>query len=110
MLSTSALNTFINLAGKRHQDDALLPAPGLGHWKSGQHSRPFAQAVRRAGLPAETVYYSLRHHTASMLIKSGINLLDVSANLGTGVDMLSKTYYQFLPTGMKSQLDAVDLG
>lgn len=45
-----------------------------------------------------------------MLIKSGINLLDVSANLGTGVDMLSKTYYQFLPTGMKSQLDAVDLG
>ncbi len=50
------------------------------------------EAVQRAGLPAATTLYTLRHTWAVELIRGNLSLREVAALLDTSVAMLEKTY------------------
>ena len=109
VLSTVGVVFFTEITINRGQEEALLLSPANAHWKPGEHSRLFSKAVICANLPKECVFYSLRHFTASMLLKSGVGPVDVATNLGTDLVTLVNTYYKFVPSSMKSQLDEVNL-
>jgi integrase len=55
----------------RDPDALLLPRDDGGRWLRGQHRLPFTAAVKRAKLPADTVFYSLRHTYASAALVGG---------------------------------------
>lgn len=88
----------------------LLSDPAGYHWKHGQQQPPMKNAVRAAKLPAETVFYSLRHYHISKAIMAGVSLLAIAKNCGTSVAMIEKHYGKFTPEDMRRLMDLVELG
>lgn len=100
---------------KQQAKDKLPEAPLLmshegAHWKHGQQQPPMKNAVRVAKLPAETVFYSLRHYYISKAVLAGVSLLAVAKNCGTSVVMIEKHYGKFTPKDMRKLMDLVELG
>jgi len=61
-------------------------------WDKDAWKGPFKAAVIAAGLPSDTVAYSLRHAVITDLITGGLDLATVAALTGTSVPMISKHY------------------
>jgi integrase len=78
-------------SGKRPQDYLLTTAAG-GPWTKSLHSRPFAAAVKRAGLDPDTVAYSLRHTWISSALAGGVPAKTVADHCGTSMAMLERFY------------------
>lgn len=89
---------------------ALLSSPAGTHWKTSEHQRPFQRAVRKAKLPRDTVYYSLRHFYISKALIAGVNVQVLAENCGTSVRMIEAHYGKFMAADRRRMLDAVDLG
>ncbi|ARJ65145.1 hypothetical protein WV31_05460 [Magnetospirillum sp. ME-1] len=79
----------------------LLQKPGGGAWAKSDHSRPFARAVKAAGLkPAEVepyqieeiTAYALRHSSIVRMALKGVPLRLVAALHDTSVTMIERTY------------------
>ena len=109
-LSREAETFFRKLASDKLPNAPLLLSPTGGHWKKNIHSRPFKAAVRKAKLPAETVYYSLRHFHISRALLSGINIQVIAENCGTSVKMIEKHYGKFMKADRRGMMDMVELG
>jgi integrase len=54
--------------------------------------RVFKSAILEAGLDPETRVYDLRHAYASLMIKSGLNVVEVAARLGHAPSVCLGTY------------------
>ena len=67
-------------------------------------------AVRAAKLPAETVFYSLRHYHISKALLAGVPPQVVAENTGTSVSMIEQHYGKFLPQDRRDFFNAVKLG
>ena len=89
---------------------ALLSSPTGDHWRTSGHQRPFQKAVRAAKLPADTVFYSLRHFYISKALIAGMNVQVLAENCGTSVRMIEAHYGKFMKADRRRMLDAVDLG
>jgi integrase len=76
--------------------------------KSHQH-RPMRAAVKAAGLPSETVFYSLRHYYISRALLAGMNAQVIAENCGTSVRMIEKHYGKFTRADRRRMLDLVQL-
>ena len=61
-------------------------------WDRQKWKAPIKDAAASAGLPAETVAYSLRHSTITDLVVGGLDLLTVAQVAGTSVAMIQKHY------------------
>ncbi len=109
-LSREAEAFFKKLASDKLPNAPLLLSPAGGHWKKNIHSRPFKAAAQKAKLPAETVYYSLRHFHISRALLSGINIQVIAENCGTSVKMIEKHYGKFMKADRRGMMDAVELG
>jgi integrase len=89
---------------------ALLTSPDGAHWKKSEHQRLFQKAVKKAKLPADTVFYSLRHYYISKALLSSVNVQVLAENCGTSVRMIEAHYGKFMKADRRRMLDAVDLG
>jgi integrase len=92
-------------------DDAQLVFPGRdgrpcddGRYRRWR-SRKFDPACREAGLDGVTPY-SLRHAFASLLVKSGHNVVEVAAQLGHGPGVTLSTYAHLLDSLGDGRVDA----
>lgn len=99
---------------KKQAKDKLPEAPLLMshdgyHWKHGQQQPPMKNAVRAAKLPADTVFYSLRHYHISKAVLSGMSLLLIAQNCGTSVQMIQDHYGKFQPDNKRALMDLVEL-
>lgn len=110
VLSDDALAFFRDQAKSKLPKAALLPSPSSDHWKRWEHTRPMQRAVKRAQLPPETVFYSLRHYYISKAVGAGISLLAIARNCGTSVKMIESNYGKFTPTNFKAMMNLVQLG
>jgi integrase len=95
--------------GKLPQAPLLISHEGL-HWKHGQQQPPMKNAVRAAKLPADTVFYSLRHFHISKAVLAGVSLLAIAKNCGTSTAMIEAHYGKFTPRDMRRLMDLVELG
>ena len=84
-------------AGKRHNDYLLTRTDGK-RWTEGSHSWPFLAAVRKAGLPSGTVYYSLRHSFISRALRQLVPIKAIADACGASMRQIEETYGKFLVT------------
>ena len=95
-LSEGAIEFFAEQTKGKSADDLLLPRADGGPWGKNHHQRPFAAAVLAAQLPADTVFYSLRHTYISLALLAGVNIQVLAENAGTSVRMIERHYGKFL--------------
>jgi site-specific recombinase XerD len=75
---------------------------GKDAWKN-----PIKAAVVKAGLPATTTAYSLRHSTITDLVTAGLPTLTVAQISGTSVRMIEKHYGHLLSNAATAALAAL---
>jgi len=78
-------------------------------WGPSHQFRPMREAVKAARLPAETIYYSLRHYHVSKALKAGMPAQVVAENTGTSVRMLEKHYGKFMKSDRRAMMNGVEL-
>ena len=83
--------------GKHSLDLLFLTADGRP-WGESLHKRPFAAAVREAGLDPEATFYSLRHASITRMLKAGVPTQAVAEHHGTSALMIETNYAKFLPS------------
>lgn len=109
-LSTKAIEFFKKQSRLKKPDSFLLPRDDTGTpWGKSHQKRRIDKAVKVAGLPKGTVFYSLRHFHASRALAAGMPPLDVAHNLGTSVKMLEKNYAKYMKAERRSFLDSSDI-
>lgn len=96
VLTREAVKWFQGIAAGRAPDALLLPKDDGTKWGKNHHVRLMQEAVERAGLPAETTIYALRHTSASQSILAGMNLKLLAENMGTSIRMLELHYGKFI--------------
>ena len=64
-------------------------------WDKDSWKKPMKAAADAAGLPADTVTYTLRHSTITDLVTGGLDLLTVAQLSGTSVEMIERHYGHF---------------
>jgi len=78
-------------------------------WDEGRYRRwrrfTFKPALEAAGLDANVRVYDLRHHRASVLIKSGMNIVEAAHQLGHSPTVLLDTYAHVIDGGSAETLD-----
>jgi len=80
------------LSAGKHQDAHLFLQDGGEPWTSRAWFDAVRAAVRKAGLPQETVLYNLRHSWITDAIVAGMDLLTVAKLVGTSLAMIEKHY------------------
>jgi integrase len=85
------------MASGRPRDSALVfPGPDGRLWDDGRYRRwrrrVFKNALQAAELDPSTRVYDLRHAYASLMIKSGLNVVEVAARLGHSPSVCLDTY------------------
>lgn len=109
-LSAGSLAFFKQQAKSKLPEAPLLMDEDGGTWNSWGYLIKLKRAVKRAQLPPETVYYSLRHYHISKVVVAGISLLAIARNCGTSVTMIEQHYGKFTPDTMADMMDLVELG
>ena len=108
-LSDDALAHFKRLAEDKLPTALLhIREDGAAWGKSHQH-RPMRAAVKKAKLPPETCFYSLRHTYISRALLAGVNIQMVAENCGTSVRMIEKHYGKFLKADRRAMFNKVRL-
>jgi integrase len=97
-LPPAAAMLLRQLASGKRPDDHLLAPPGLPCWRGTFHSKRFAAAAARAGLPSAAVYYTLRHSFISRALVRGVPVEAVAQHVGTSGRMIGKHYAKFVRT------------
>lgn len=109
-LGDEALAHFRRLA-KNKLPGALLHIKEDGtRWKKSHQMRPMNDAVRKAKLPRDTVFYSLRHTHISRALLAGVNVQVVAENTGTSVRMIEKHYGKFVRADRRAMFNQVKIG
>lgn len=109
-LSDDALTFFRQLAKDRLPGAYLLAKDNGEPWGKSHQHRPMKSVVQEAKLPADTVFYSLRHFHISKALLAGIPVQVVAENCGTSVRMIEKHYGKFMPKDRRAMLNKVELG
>ena len=108
-LSDEGLTFFKQLSKDKLPDAWLLTRDDGQRWGKSHQDRPLKEAVKAAKLPAETVFYSLRHYHISKALLAGISPQVVAENCGTSVRMIEKHYGKFMPKDRRAMLNQVAL-
>jgi integrase len=115
-LSSAAVRFFTDINRKRIGNAPLLPRDVPAVSKDGTLSYrferdflkyQFRKAVKAAGLPAETVAYSLRHAAISEMVLSGMDSVVVAKLAGTSVAMIQRSYAHLGGVALRQELDRV---
>lgn len=84
---------FFRDQAKNKAPDALLFTQANGRaWTRDSWNEPIKQAAAAAGLPAETVAYTLRHSVITDMVIAGVPLLTIAQISATSVQMIEQHY------------------
>lgn len=108
-LSDDALTFFKSLSKSKLPNALLLPRDDGDQWGTGHQFRRLKEAVQTARLPAETVFYSLRHYHISKALLAHIPAQVIAENCGTSIRMLEKHYGKFMATDRRKMMNQVEL-
>jgi integrase len=87
-LTDVAVQFFSEIARTRLPAANLLCRDDGEAWGKSQQHRPMKEAIKTAKIPAETVFYSLRHYHISKALLAGIPMQLIAENCGTSVRMI----------------------
>lgn len=109
-LSVDANKYFAKLTRNKLPKAFIFTQDDGKPWAKMAYGREFKKVVRASKLPADTVFYSLRHYHISKALVAGIPSQIVSENCGTSIRMLEKHYAKFMAQDRRSMMDKVALG
>lgn len=78
-------------------------------WREEKLSGKFKKYVRKAGLPEDLKFHSLRHTFASWLVQSGVSLYEVSRLLGHSTVKMSEKYAHLQTDKMHDTVDKITI-
>ena len=96
-LPPAAIALLRSLAGDKRPEDHLFTTAAGAPWTPTGHTRPFAAAVRAAGVDPQAVPYSLRHSWISRALAAGVPTKAIGDHAGTSIAMVEKFYGKFFP-------------
>lgn len=102
-LTLTARQLFDRLA-KGKPGTAYLFTNGTKRWRARDWSRMVTDAAVGAGLPGETVLYTLRHCWITDAITGGLDLLTVTKLAGTSLTMVEKHYGHLVQGAARDKL------
>jgi integrase len=100
-LAPVAVTLLRQLASGKRADDHLFTTAAGTRWTASGHTRPFAAAVKTAGLDPDTVFYTLRHSYISRALKAGVPTKAVADHCGTSIVMLQQFYAKFIESDQR---------
>ena len=118
VLSDAAAAHFTELSKGKKVNELLHLTSAKGEWGSSDQVRRMHAAVVSANkktrarankLPADTVFYSLRHTHVSMALLGGVNAQVLAENLGTSIRMIELHYGKFLAADRRAMFNALVL-
>lgn len=109
VLTDEGVRFFREITAGRPAGDLLLVRDDGSPWAKDDHHRPMAKAVTAAELPADTVFYSLRHTYASQALMAGMNVQLLAENLGTSVTMIERHYGKFTKVARRQMIQSTAL-
>lgn len=90
-------------------ESLMFTSPGGGMIRlSNWRHRVWEPAIRKAGLPAATTPYVLRHTAASLLAQQGVPVSTAAAALGHDPAIFLGTYAHLYPGDLRSAADAME--
>lgn len=108
-LSDEALKFFKGVCKDRLPEAHLLVKDNGAQWGKSHHLRSMRDAIKKAKLPRECVFYSLRHYHISKALLSSMPMQVVAENTGTSVRMIEKHYGKFTRTDRRQMMNEVVL-
>ncbi len=106
-LAPAAVTLFTRLSRSK-LPNALLLCHENGHsWLKSDWDELLKAAAAKAGLPKETVLYTLRHSFITTALTSGMTTLDVARLVGTSLPMIDKHYGHLVASAARDRLAAV---
>jgi len=106
----TSLNFFKGLCKDRLPEAHLLVKDDGTQWGKSHHLRSMRDAIKKAKLPGECVFYSLRHYHISKALLSSMPMQVVAENTGTSVRMIEKHYGKFTRADRRQMMNEVVLG
>jgi integrase len=100
-LPSQAITLFRQMASGKRPDGHLFATATGARWTASLHARPFAAAIKKAGLDPKTTFYSLRHTYISRALVAGVPTKAVADHCGTSVAMIEQYYAKFIPSDMR---------
>jgi integrase len=91
-LSDGAVKFLQEISKDRLPEAYLLVKDDGNPWGKSHHLRLMRETVKKAKIPQECVFYSLRHYHISKALLSGMPMQVVAENTGTSVRMIEKYY------------------
>lgn len=108
-LSSEAVKLFKSEAKDKTPAAPLIAYSDGSAWSRFRWRDPIKEAAAAAGLPSETVAYTLRHCVITDLVVGGLDLLTTAKIAGTSVAMIDKTYGHLRNAHASAALDALAL-
>jgi integrase len=109
-LSPAAKALFDRLAKSKLPKAHLFTRDDGEPWKPHDWREGVKAAALAAGLPPDTVLYTLRHCWITDAIRAGMDLLTVAKLAGTSLAMIEKHYGHLVQGAAQEKLAALDLG
>jgi integrase len=106
-LSDEAVALFTRLAKSKLPAAYLLTRDDGEPWGHSNQDDLMREAVMKARLPRETVFYTLRHTFISAALKGGMQIHIVAKLCGTSVLMIEKHYGKFTTQDAAAQLNRI---
>jgi len=97
---------FTRMCAGKKPDDLIFNRDDGKPWLKSHQQRLFTAAAKRAKLPAESVFYCLRHTYASQRLTNGINHQILAENMGTSIRMLEVHYGKFMKQHRREIMNA----
>jgi integrase len=108
-LSDAALTFFARVSRGKLPGAPLLPRPNGKPWAHSDQDELMRAAVKKAKLPRDTVFYTLRHSfIATALKEAKIDIASVAKNCGTSVRIIEMTYAKFIPEDISEKLNQAE--
>jgi integrase len=108
-LSPAALAFFKRLAQSKLPAARLFNRDDGKPWAHSDWDHLVRDAAERAGLPAGTCLYTLRHSFVTTAIVEGMSTLDVARLVGTSVQMIEAHYGHLVHSAARERLARVKL-
>lgn len=109
ILSPGAVELFARRSAGRRPDEYLLTRDDGRRWAHSDWDERVKDAARRAGLPRETVLYTLRHSWITETLMGGMTTLEVARIAGTSLAMIEKHYGHLVLDAARARLAKVPL-
>lgn len=106
-LSNVAYDLLVIQAKGKALDAFLFPRENGELWDRQQWNSAIKKAAERAGLPADTCAYTLRHSAITDLCANGTDINTVAKISGTSIAMIEKHYGKLLATVATDALNRI---